>query len=300
MAAMKGALILTLAIGICVAPILFAGEQSNPAAQHGQTQAANKAAQAQQEAAKAAQAQLDADRDAIRSILSALAQSQREQARQLSEAESEKSQEIVTEKKLATYTGLLVVVGVVQFVALTVQAIVFICTLRTFNRQTDELKISSAATKASADALINSERAIIAVDLKLQPSPIVADPISTNVPVYCFCENYGRTIATITEIRFGSAVVDSIDGLSKEPNLTETRAISGPPRIIAPEKSPSRFDYEVVGPARRSFQTFVIYGVVKYRHRFAVDEVQTGFGFSLGPSNSLERLNSHPQYNSDT
>jgi hypothetical protein len=95
-----------------------------------------------------------------------------------------------------------VVVGVLQFIALIVQAFVFWRTLKTVGRQTHETKKAADAAKKSADALVNIERPWMMLET-IEPKPLWPLIFNRTKPdIVVFFKNFGRTPAWIVESTF--------------------------------------------------------------------------------------------------
>ena len=124
------------------------------------------------------------------------------------------SDHIEIQRKLVKYTIYLAVVGGLQFIALIVQAVAFWRTLEAVRIQATLMgkhaehlenlaaaaRDNAKAAKASADALINSERAWILVDIGKLP-PFKPDPNQLQfLWIFPTIKNYGKTVARITRV----------------------------------------------------------------------------------------------------
>jgi len=96
--------------------------------------------------------------------------------------------------------------------------------------QSFETRRAVQASKVSADALINSERAWVTVDLDKVPGIGTVSEGShrdssgemshdTSVRVRCICSNHGKTPAKVIEKRCCLLVVTAADPLPQIPNL---------------------------------------------------------------------------------
>ncbi len=166
------------------------------------------------------------------------------------------------------------------------------------------------AIEKQADAMINSERAWLLVDLERVPGVGVHETtglnksgiqtVQTTVYVRCVCSNHGRTAARVIEKRCCLIQTDSDDPLPQTPNLDID--ITDPiPHYLGTENPVTR-DWAITGDALEfPGQMVVIYGVVKYKHLFSQEEVHTTFGYKLTADHKLERLTEdYRKYNENT
>ncbi len=173
-----------------------------------------------------------------------------------------------------------------------------IWTLRILNEQT-------SAAKRAAEALISSERAWVMVDIEKQPgAAFITDGKTTDgggkesyhtgAFVRCICSNQGKTPAKIIEKRI--CLLAGITPLPKEPKL-DIPILDAEPYYLQ-SGNQSKHDWPIEGKGGRGIGNMVvIYGVVKYRHIFSDQEVQTTFGYRLTVDEQLERLSDYPKYN---
>lgn len=163
---------------------------------------------------------------------------------------------------------------------------------------------SAKAAKASADALENSERAWVMVNVysRLGDSvPIYnrsgADGIHTQAMVTIVAKNHGRSPAWIVRHfqRF-----QSFDEIPRIPDFTQDLAT---PEFYSVPVTPNGGDYEkqcdlMYEGKRDIHRKDIVYGIVQYRDIF--DRLRTTtYGYYLLGS-SLERMVDFPEYNKNT
>jgi hypothetical protein len=182
----------------------------------------------------------------------------------------------------------------------TVGTVAALCTLRIIAEQTK-------AAKASTDALINSERAWVLVDL-VPPSAVgtiydgeslVRDIFTktTTCNVRILCTNHGSTPAWITEKR---ACVDVVESLPATPNWDALEIIDPELEPLAVGRKTELQDANLIcQKAREDGKMVVVYGIVKYRDVFAPDRTTT-FGYRVRVDGVLTRLTGYPEYNRNT
>ena len=177
-------------------------------------------------------------------------------------------------------------------------------TLNTIEKQTK-------ATEENVNALINSERAWIMVDIELDPecrgivetTKMIGDLLehNTNLPVVCICRNQGKSPAWITNKRIKFEIVDSIPAAPKleSTDLFQTEleplAAGGDSRTKIDCNCGGRLDLPQIG---------IIYGVVEYRDIFGRPR-STTFGYVVTMLNTLlpqrlERISGFHKYNENT
>lgn len=179
----------------------------------------------------------------------------------------------------------------------TVGTLVAIWTLLVINRQT-------TAVKASTDALINSERAWIMVEVEpmgnvggiFDGEEIVRDIIthSTTADIRIISRNDGKTPAWITQISVG---IDVVDSLPAKPNWDIAEVVKAEPEPVSVGAS-SKLEVKDLNcnKARDSGIMIVIYGIVEYRDIFAGGR-STTFGYRVSVDGRFARLASYPEYN---
>src|SRR5580700_2911735 len=98
---------------------------------------------------------------------------------------------------------------------------------------------AAEAAKASADALINIERAWIEVYLSLGPDPSIMEntradgPVYSTVSIQFMCTNYGKTPAWINTKQIGMMILREVIGV---PNIVPTEThfpLLGPELVAA-------------------------------------------------------------------
>jgi hypothetical protein len=189
-------------------------------------------------------------------------------------------------------TWALVVVGVVGTVAA-------LLTLGTINDQTK-------AVRASTDALINSERAWIVVEVEPlaglggihEGEELIHDIITrtTSYTVTITCRNDGKTTAWITEKR---VCIDVVDSLPAMPNWESVDIIDTEPEPVSAKVSTSKEASLQCEKARDFGAMVVIYGLIRYRDFFA-PERSTSFAYKVRIDGELERLAGYSKYNENT
>jgi hypothetical protein len=193
-------------------------------------------------------------------------------------------------------------------------------TLRVIERQTKATEIaaqaaehSSAATEASVEALINSERAWImttivwTADVPNAPAPTqlrVIEGSGTNgekltIDVCLICKNDGKTPAWITKKCFHLGTFRDLPS-KPDTRTLQTFGYSGPEPLSVGESCRSFMQPEcdgirpeVGGPG------LILYGVVKYRDAFGDHETWCGYAI-VGEPPRLERWAGYPEYNKST
>jgi hypothetical protein len=200
---------------------------------------------------------------------------------------SKPNDDIEIQRKLVTFTGLLVLVGALQFIALVVQSIVFYCTLAAIRGQLTAMKEAGAqtdkligraaeqakATQDSADAaktslemLISKERARIWIE----PAPLDLDKERSVEYKLSF---HGTTPAFILDAQAGTDITDSPDPATGWERLSLPMVPI--PRQITPQTpldamphltiSMSEEDVEAI---RGGTKFFHFRGFIKYRDVF--------------------------------
>ena len=169
---------------------------------------------------------------------------------------------------------------------------------------------AATQAKASADALINSERAWVMIDIEWTPgygTRIHGTDQSgdyTHATIRLTCRNEGKTPAWITEKR---ACVEVVKDLIAEPNFSNVGVVqtnaealgvehgAGKPRDIALQGSGWQYGMEQDGTMT------VVYGIIKYSDPFASERTTT-FGWRILPNNEFETLSLalYPAYNKYT
>jgi hypothetical protein len=173
--------------------------------------------------------------------------------------------------------------------------------------QTILTRTAANAAKVSADALINSERAWIMVDIDPVPGlgggrmlGGMENETHTQVTSAQFritCRNEGKTPAWITEKRACLKIMNGSPPVN--PDLNSTKVIQYEPEPLAVGKETRRDGSLTYEGWENLGQITIIYGVIKYRDVFA-DSRSTVFGYVLTVDNRFERLTGLPEYNKNT
>jgi hypothetical protein len=228
---------------------------------------------------------------------------------------------------IAVFTGALFIAALLQYLAMRKQAeymrrglLINIRALRSVRHQgrtmqnqlaqmeaaghqTDRLieqtaKNADAALK-SAQAIINSERAWVLVDLEW-PRPIITHGID-KFTIYCdiMCVNEGKTIAWLTEKRIG--LFKGKEPFPNSPPLHETQLVQAGIEPIAGKKL--FHDAEASHPGMLEAHTaedgnlVVIFGTVTYQDIHGESHATT-FGYRLNVERTrLIRLLGYPEWN---
>jgi len=209
-------------------------------------------------------------------------------------SDTKRSQDAINiERRLTTFTGYLVVVGFLQFLVLCAQAVLFFQQKRIMGQHKASLEQlataagnNALAAKASADALVNSERSwvIPEVEFRHRETGRVMETYngkttSTMASIQVTCSNRGNTPAWITEIDVRMEI-----GLIPRfiPEFTpEAHEISLQYEPIAPD-GPAFVHFRQItaeGKVTAKEQAF-IYGIVKYRDAFTPNG-KSYFGYSI-------------------
>jgi hypothetical protein len=165
--------------------------------------------------------------------------------------------------------------------------------------------VQAFATKASVKVLTNSERAWVMVHVRAQSLGWIVLEKSqgiekTSAAVYCELMNYGRTPAHIIGIQAKLLILESDKALPKTPDLALTEIEDSEPRSLG---SGQIFNVPLNPSCEGNshWKNMILFGVVKYRHIFSDDEVQTTFGYVITAGNErLKRLSDYPEYNKNT
>jgi hypothetical protein len=153
--------------------------------------------------------------------------------------------------------------------------------LGSIQRQTRATEIAANAAKASADALVNVERAWVVINQVNPPLVLIPQPDPGPLITMWFAfvfKNCGRTIARITDVRIRFHTVTAIEGLPQIPDYREhARALPKDAsfgRIVAPNQ-----DFELatvfesnggiptdgqIRAIRKGELVLLVYGCVKY------------------------------------
>ncbi len=161
---------------------------------------------------------------------------------------------------------------------------------------------SAEAARLSAEALMDSERAWILVDVTGEngrPSLIFGESLSFdvktwNVTIHLICKNEGRTPAWILERRIGILPVTPVPD---KPPLGEAKVIETEPVTLL-AGGPSFDTCETVESDKPIGleNGRVIYGAVKYRDIYGRVR-ETTFGYRVSAFYTLRRMQDFPAYN---
>ena len=178
--------------------------------------------------------------------------------------------------------------------------------MRNTSRQTDRLieeaTKQSIAAKKSAEALINTERAWIMVELDWVPGyprVLLADGSHgpyTSAAIRFTYTNEGKTIAWIDEKR---ACFQIVTELPKEPDLSALKILELEPEWLGVQGK-GQLDETLETPRHATRdEILVIWGVIKYRDAFN-NEHESVFGFRIRLDNQFERIAGLIEYNKNT
>jgi hypothetical protein len=174
------------------------------------------------------------------------------------------------------------------------------------DRLIDEATKQSIAAKKSAEALINTERAWIMIELEWIPGysgRVVGSQIeggeqtfNTSAPIRFVYTNEGKTIAWIDE---KLACFQIVRELPKQPDCSALELLDPVPEWI-PVKGRRILDetLSTQGQDDMGYMS-VIWGVIRYRDAFNAKH-ETVFGFRITQDNSFERLAGLTEYNKTT
>jgi hypothetical protein len=207
---------------------------------------------------------------------------------------------LTPDKVIAITTTVYVVVTVVMFFAIRSQS-------RAAQRQADIADIAAQAAKQSADALINSERAWVLVDIRWDDRTIsrlitgqtaVTGTIidCTSAQIKCVCVNHGRSPAWITVKQVGIAILETIP---QEPDFSRMSVGQYEPEPLAPLAESTRYWQPGCEGSKGTGKITIIYGIVQYKDIFSRLR-ETRFGYVLNPADELERIpgTAYTAYNS--
>lgn len=272
---------LILAAAIILVPSGF-GRPEKPVAQNDGTTSAPKSH-------AHSSVQQSAEHEAISSLTSSVAEIREQLAEQqrlvqeLKTAQAARNEDRAIQGLLAKYTRWLVYVGVIQFIALIFQALIFFLTLRKIETQANLMrehalhlenlataaKENAIAAKASADVLVASERAWILVDTGDIPDNFEPDQSSVQIlDVRPIIRNSGRTPGTITRGFIRSYLVPAGTQLPPEPDYRGTMAEVPVNIILAPNGIVQALHVpialSVFVDVRQGNQRLYVYGFVDY------------------------------------
>jgi len=174
-------------------------------------------------------------------------------------------------------------------------------------QQTERLIEQSAkgatAAKESADALINSERAWVMVDVELRDKGVYQSTDNnitrrfTMIDAKVICTNEGKAVAWITQ---KSSFFGVLNELPHEFNELRLQSFHREPEPLAPgDVSEFNVHFLTAGYRGDGGSLLVFYGAVKYRDSFK-ENCETRFGYMVNIDNRLERIPGYPEYNKAT
>jgi hypothetical protein len=167
---------------------------------------------------------------------------------------------------------------------------------------------NAIAAKASADALINSERAWVVTRISWQPgagkelTTTSGDgKTSTWLNVTLKCRNDGRTPAWITNHRVWCKVFEEAPPAIPDAAIPPSYSRMGPDPISVGRRWKESTSLQCEGVRQQSGTAMVLYGVVSYRDVFGEHETWCGYVVRGSPeSPRLERLAGYDSYNKYT
>jgi hypothetical protein len=176
------------------------------------------------------------------------------------------------------------------------------------DRLIDEATKQSIAAKKSAEALINTERAWIMVELEWVPGYLGRElgsrrieggeqTFNTSAPIRFKYTNEGKTIAWIDE---KLACFQIVKELPKQPDLSVLEMLDPVPEWVG-VKGGGKLDkgLEADGQEKSEGVMSVVWGVIKYRDAFNARH-ETVFGFRIRPDETFVRLIGLTEYNKTT
>jgi hypothetical protein len=209
---------------------------------------------------------------------------------------------LTPDKVIAVATIIYALVTMVMFFAIRSQS-------RAAQRQADIADIAAQAAKESADALINSERAWVLVDIRWDDRTMMklitaqtegtgAIRDCTNAQIKCVCVNHGKSPAWITVKQVGIAILETIP---QEPDFSHMSVGQYEPEPLAPSAESTRYWQPGCEGNKGTGKIMIIYGIVQYKDIFSRLR-ETRFGYVLNPAEELERIPgaAYAAYNSYT
>jgi hypothetical protein len=171
------------------------------------------------------------------------------------------------------------------------------------DRLIEEATKQSIAAKKSAEALVNTERAWIMVELDWVPgynNIVFLDSSETgsqtSAAIRFLYTNEGKTIAWIDE---KLACFQIVTELPKQPDFSALKMLDCEPEWVG-VKDGGQLDETLEAEGREGVGDIsVIWGVVRYRDAFNTKH-ETVFGFRIRPDYRFERISGLPEYNKST
>jgi hypothetical protein len=158
---------------------------------------------------------------------------------------------------------------------------------------------TAKATRASADALVASERAWIMVEAfpAGNSKPFKSPDGAIGVDARCECKNEGKTGAWINEIK---CVLEFTPlQLPEKPNFENVEPYHSVPRPIASRGDPETYVIQPGCFGDWNKKILILYGVVKYKNMFGQD-CATTFGYTVSREGEFRRITGYPAYNENT
>lgn len=146
--------------------------------------------------------------------------------------------------------------------------IVAIRTLRVLREQTEATRIAAEAAKASADALINSERAWVLVDIGRVP-PFKPDPNQLQILwIFPTIKNYGKAVARIKRVAGIVKLIPEGQSLPVVPEYSPGQGFDDQIDIVLPPEVPMRPRLSVSGDEFIKVQngkvSLFVHGFIEY------------------------------------
>ncbi len=187
-------------------------------------------------------------------------------------------------------TWALVAVGIVGTVAA-------VRTLNTIKKQTTAIEQQTTAVQKQGDALINSDRAWIGVQLQFtrERKLFSENGIDTSGTFELHSQNFGRTSGWLYEQRIQMFRGTPAENPDVEKNVFATKTDLIP---IAPSQQLLTFNLTLGVNGKIDDRGGHIYGVVKYRDAFQ-EKRQTFFGYTVSANGELKPIPG-PLYNRHT
>lgn len=170
----------------------------------------------------------------------------------------------------------------------------------------DAARDNALAAKVSADALINSARAwvMVEVDWSFGQSGVLQstslsqgnETKSTMVNLRVTCLNIGNAFARITHREYVAKIVGMLPG---EPDFSEITKLNVFTHYLKPS---TQFTEDISAMCDGHLElgmVMVFYGRVRYEDAFGKDH-ETLFGYTVSPDRALQRLPGTSQYNRHT
>lgn len=167
-------------------------------------------------------------------------------------------------------------------------------------------KDNALAAKVSADALINSERAwvMVEVDWPLTSGALLqntslsqeGEAKSTMITLRVTCFNIGNAFARITHREYVAKIVGM---LPAEPDFSEITKLNVFTHYLKPSTQLAEDISAMCDGHLELGMVLVFYGRVRYEDAFGKDH-ETLFGYTVSPDRALQRLPGTSQYNRHT